>query len=385
MSILQTDSTRVVKNSKRFKTDPATALADRVGFTIVHPQTVGNSQANGIAENFNTWLDREARELATYQGKGMDSLTLKRVKKLTAKAVREQQKNNLTGHALALSEAERMGKGYVLRSYEEACQWLESKRQKWNAKPHRSLPKTRDPETGKTRHMSPNEALSAALDEGWKPVQLAQEYITLLFRPHVKVKVRREAVTPYGGMRYSAPGLGDWNGQEVVVAYDIMDFRQVWIKTLTGELIAVAEFQEATAYRTQTALEIAEEKRAIAQIKHRERQIDLIRSRVGGVVLNAPDESETRVPLLDLATTLSDAELAELDARTFERAEPTDPLMQMAALLPEEDTDAQPEAPVMDFMSMAMWLSEGEGEDGGDNAENDEDNNTEGGERKAAG
>lgn len=324
LTILQTDSTRVVKNSKRFKTDPSVALADRVGFTIVHPQTVGNSQANGIAENFNTWMDREARELATYQGKGMDSLTLKRVKKLTAKAVREQQQGDLDGYAAALAEAERMGKGLVLRSFEEACDWLEDKRQKWNAKPHSALPKIRDPENGKKRHMSPNEALAAALDEGWKPDLLPEEYLVHLFRPHVKATVRREAVSPYGGMRYSAPGMGDWNGKEVVVAYDIMDWRHVWVKTLEGELICVADFQEASGYRTQSALEAAEEKRARAQIKHRQRQIDVIRERVATPVLEAL-AAEPAIPVFDLSLELyGDAyersEAARLEAEEARRA-----------------------------------------------------------------
>lgn len=320
MAILQTDSTKIVKNSARFKTDPATSLADRVGFTIVHPQTVGNSQANGIAENFNTWMDRESRELATYQAKGMDSLTLKRVKKLTAKAVRLQKAGDHDGYAEALLEAERMGKGHVFRSYQETLDWLESKRQKWNAKPHRALPKVRDGETGKLRHMSPAEALQQARDNGWLPDMYSEEYIVTLFRPHIKKTVSREAVSPYGGMRYHHADLGDWNGKEVVVAYDIMDWRQVWVKTLQGELICIADFSEATGYRTQSAKEAADEKRAQAQIKHRERQIDAIRERAGmdaidGEAVRVGEQPALQAQVIDLIPRLSDAEMAEVEAR----------------------------------------------------------------------
>ena len=350
MTILQTDSTRVVKNSKRFKTDPATALADRVGFTVVHPQTVGNSQANGIAENFNTWLDKESRELATYQGKGMDSLTLKRVKKLTAKAVREAKEGNHEGYADALAEAERMGKGLVLRSYEETCAWLEDKRQKWNAKPHRSLARINDPATGKKRHMSPNEALQAEMDAGWRPELLREEYLVMLFRPHVKVTVRREAVSPYGGMRYHAEGLGDWNGKEVVVAYDIMDWHHVWVKTLTGELICVAPFQEATGYRTQTALETAAEKRALRQIKHRENQIDVIRERVGLDVIDVLPAISA--PPIDLLNTFTDSDLAEMESRR-PQAEALPDLLQMADEAPASEAHKLAE---MTLMDVAMWL-----------------------------
>lgn len=351
MTILQTDSTRVVKNSGRFKTDPTISLADRVGFSIVHPQTVGNSQANGIAENFNTWLDRESRELATYQGKDMDGLTLKRVKKLTAKAVRELKGGNHEGYADALEEAELMGKGYVLRSHEEACAWLEDRRQKWNAKPHRSLPRISDPKTGKKRHMSPNDALKAEMDKGWRPELLSEEYLVMLFRPHVKVTVRREAVSPYGGMRYHEPGLGDWNGKEVVVAYDIMDWRHVWVKTIEGALICVADFQEAPGYRTQTALEAAEEKRALSQIRHRERQIDAIRERVGLEVIDMPPALSA--PPIDLIHTISDADFAEMEARR-PQAETLPDLLEMANDAPATE---EPMPAPRDFMDMVMWLA----------------------------
>lgn len=320
MAILQTDSTKIVKNSERFKTNPATSLADRVGFTIVHPQTVGNSQANGIAENFNTWMDKESRELATYQAKGMDSLSLKRVKKLTTQATRAQKAGDHDGYTKALAEAERMGKGRVFRSHEEACTWLEEKRQKWNAKPHRSLPKIRDAETGILRHQSPAEALQIAREAGWAPELFPEDYMVALFRPHMQTTVRREAVSPYGGMRYHHECLGDWNGKDVVVAYDIMDWRQVWVKTLQGELICVAAFSEATGYRTQSAKEAADEKRAMAQIKRRERQIDTIRERAG---MDAIDGESTRIAelevsraaVIDLAPRITDAELAEIEAR----------------------------------------------------------------------
>ncbi|MFZ4539302.1 Mu transposase C-terminal domain-containing protein [Propionivibrio sp.] len=333
MAILQTDSTKIVKNSERFKTNPATALADRVGFTVVHPKTVGNSQANGIAENFNSWLDKECRELATYQGKGMDSMVLKRVKKLTAKAVRQNKAGDHDGFAVALNEAERMGKGRVFRTHDEACDWLESRRVKWNAKPHSSLPKVRDEATGRSRHQSPDEALQLARDNGWTPYEFEEEYVVHLFRMHKQVTVRREAVTPYGGMRYHDACLGDWNGKDVVVAYDNMDWKQVWVKTLKGELICVAKFSEATGYRTATAKEEANEKRANAQIKHRERQIDAIRERAGLDAIDGECIHMQEVPELTSVPRLTDEEMAAIEQR-------------------------QQKPKAMSYMEMQMWLNE---------------------------
>lgn len=309
MATLQTDSTKIVKNNEIFK-----LLSDRVGFTVAHPQTVGNSQANGIAENFNSWLDKECRELATYQAKGMDSLTLKRTKKLTAKAVRLNKAGDFDGYAKALQEAARMGKGRVFTSHPEAIEWLEMKRQKWNAKPHRSLPKIRDAVTGNLRHQSPDEALQGAREQGWKTDEFSEDYLVTLFRPHKPVKVMREAVSPYGGMRYHHECLGDWNGKEVVVAYDVMDWRQVWVKTLALELICVANFSEAAGYRTLTAQQANAEKRALARIKHKLRQIEGIREEVGLGEGETLDGESSRIPENQSLLARSDEELAEVEA-----------------------------------------------------------------------
>ena len=268
-AILQTDSTKVIKNSPRFTADPMIALSERAGFVTKHPKEVGNSQANGICENFNTaWLDKQSRELATYQGAGMDSLSLKRVKKITEKMVKAANAGDLVERDRLRKEAERTGKGRVFMSYAEAESWINATCDKWNDKPHRSLKKIEDPVTGKRRHQTPREALQEHIDAGWKPVALEEEHLVDLFRPHVRCKVTREAVSPVGnGQRYRFSGLGAWNGQEVSVAVDPMDWRAVWVKTLEGEFIGVADLVEATGYRAKTQYEIAEEKRAAASTK----------------------------------------------------------------------------------------------------------------------
>lgn len=313
-AILQTDSTKVVKASPRFTADPFSALSERAGITVVHPVEVGNSQANGICENFNTWLDKQSRELATYQGKGMDSLSLKRVKKLTEKMVKAANAGDLVERDRLHREAERAGKGRVFTSVKEAEDWINATCERWNDKPHRSLPLIADPLTGKRRHQTPREALQAHVADGWAPVALSEEHVVDLFRPHVRCKVTREAVSPVGnGQRYHFAGLGAWNGQEVMVAIDPMDWRAVWIKSLDGEFLGVANLVEASGYRAKSQYEIAEEKRATAQIKRKTGDIAKIRARtglqiaapvashvvIGGRVIDAADISSiaTRVPV----------------------------------------------------------------------------------------
>lgn len=291
-AILQTDSTKVVKASPRFTADPWAALSERAGITVVHPVEVGNSQANGICENFNTWLDKQSRELATYQGKGMDSLTLKRVKKLTEKMVKAANAGDIVERDRLHREAERAGKGRVFTSYAEAEAWVNATCERWNDKPHRSLPKIADPLTGKRRHQTPREALQAHIADGWEPVALSEEHIVDLFRPHVRCKVTREAVSPVGnGQRYHFAGLGAWNGIEVMAAVDPMDWRAVWIKSLDGEFLGVANLVEASGYRAKSMNEIAEEKRANAQIKRKTGDIAKIRAR-SGLQIAAPVASQ---------------------------------------------------------------------------------------------
>jgi len=295
MMFLQTDSTRIVKLSEKFKTNPATALADRAGFTIVHPQTVGNSQANGIAENFNRWLDTQARELATYQNpRQMDELSFKRGRKLTAAMVRAARDGDLVELQAKKRELEKTNKGLVLTSFEQACAWLEEKRQKWNHKPHSALPKVRCGDTGRLRHQTPFEALLQHIDAGWEAClpdmtdAELERFLVGLFHQHVVAKVRRGTVSPYGGMRYRHEALDAWLDKEVVVAFDMVDYHQVWVKTLQGEPICIAAFVEATGYRTLSAQEAADEKRALARIRNKERQIEAERLRTPGLTVEAP-------------------------------------------------------------------------------------------------
>jgi putative transposase len=329
-AIVQTDSTAIVKKSERLKTNPATSLADRAGFTIVHPVKVGNSQANGIAENFNTYLDRCSRELATYQAKDMDALTLKRVKKLTAKMVAATAKGESGERARLRLEAQRMGKGKVFDSYAEAVAWLEDKRQKFNSNPHSSLEKIRDSETGRMRRQSPNEAIAAHRAAGWEPVMLDEYHLVDMFWQHVEKKVSRQTVRPYGGMRFYDPALAEWEGKMVIVAFDENDHSRVWIKKHSGEIICEAIPAPESEMRGQTAVDAALEKRALQQIARLDKKVESVRAKVPGLVIE--NEGELR----DEPRQLSVADFVDVDAKPVEEK-----LLKMTDFLPT--TEAAPE------------------------------------------
>jgi putative transposase len=279
-AIWQTDSTGAVKNDK-VQFDPVASLSARAGLTVVHPQTVGNSQANGIAENYNQMLDRESRVLTTYQNpKKMDSLAFKNVKKFTGQMVRAAAKGDLDARVLARNSAQAAGKGLLFESRAQMVEWLEEVRVRGNNTPHSALPKLRDPITHKMRHQTPQECLDLAISQGWRPAAMDEPSLIELFRPHFRKFVRRETVTPFGDQRYHHPDLGDYNDQEVMVAVDTMDGARVWVKDLHGRLLFEATFLADTGYHSQSMYEFAQTKRMQAQIKRKTDGIERIQNRM---------------------------------------------------------------------------------------------------------
>lgn len=266
-AVWQTDNTGSVKND-RVSFDPVTSIQARAGITIVH-NLPGNSQANGICEVFNQYLDRRARELATYMGKRMDSLAQKRVLRITQKLVKAEE---LEERRRLKAEAERVGSGHLVGSFAEAQALLEQWCDDFNHTPHSALPKVSDPETGKRRHQTPAEAWAEHVANGWKPLAVEGEQLRDLFRPHETKPVRRAKVRLYN-QDYHHTELEHWNGEEVQVAYDIHDGERVWIKTLEGQLICEASLDSIRGYRARSVYEMALEKRANAAIARHEAHI----------------------------------------------------------------------------------------------------------------
>lgn len=292
-AIWQTDHSSSVKNARVM--EEHAGLADRLGITVVHPKQVGNSQANGIAENFNTWLDREARALATYQHpERMDSGTFVRIRRITNAMVRAGAGS--AERAALRAQAVKLGKGIVFDSYAEAVAWLEALVAKWNNHPHRELPKTLDAATGRDRPMTPQESLDAAIAAGWQPMTLPEEVLVDQFRPHLRKSVHRGCVTPFNGQRYHAPELSHLEGQEVLVAIDREDASRVDVKDLQGRLLMRCDLVAAVSPRTESMREHTERKRAEARVRLRENQIADIAEQIAAPALEAP-----AVNLFDLA------------------------------------------------------------------------------------
>lgn len=283
--IWQTDNTGSVKND-RVEFDPCASIAARRGITIVH-NLPGNSQANGIAENFNQYLDERSKELATYQGKGMDALAHKKVHRITQKMVQAQNKGDAQAVAVLRAEAAKVGAGLVFGSHAEARAWLCQVVAEFNDRPHSSLPRISDPQSGRRRHMTPNERLQQFVQAGWERAPLAGDELLDAFRVHERKTVQRGVVKVLG-QSYHHAELDHINGEEVLVAYDLEDGTRVWVKDLDGRLVCEAPFYEARAYRCRSFVEIALETRADAQQKRLGKKIDEIEAQRPGAVLEAP-------------------------------------------------------------------------------------------------
>lgn len=292
MAIWQTDHSSSVKNQRVM--DEHAGLADRLGISVVHPAQVGNSQANGIAENFNTWLDRQARELATYQHpQRMDSGTFVRVRRITNAMVKAADKP--AERAALRQKAMRMGKGIVFDTHAEALAWIAALERRWNDHAHRELPRVQDA-AGRWTHLTPQQSLDAAIAAGWKPLKLPEPVLVDQFRPHLRKKITRGTVTPFNGQRYHHADLAHHEGEEVLVAVDRDDPSQVWVKDLQGRLIAVAGFVEAVKSRTESMAEHSQRKRAEAQIRLREQQIEQIEERIAPPALEMPAAPVFEIP-----------------------------------------------------------------------------------------
>ncbi len=202
-------------------TDQTLGLLARIG-AMPSNSLPGRAQARGKIERLQQSLwGRESRRLTTYAGRDHDGETRHRL-------MRRIQ-----------SDVKRVGASTLLPSWAAFLAWAQGAVDTYNARPHRSLPKMRDPVTGRIRHQSPVERLEQFRAQGWVPQTLPQELLDDLFRPILIRTTRRGEVNlPWG--RYYASDLLPHSGAKVQVGYDIHDGSNVWVRDHDGRLIAIA-------------------------------------------------------------------------------------------------------------------------------------------------
>jgi putative transposase len=182
----------------------------------------------------------------------------------------------------------------VFETTQQAEEWINAKFDKFNNTPHSSLSRITDPTTGQRRHQTPTEAKDAAIAAGFEPMWMDDLALMDLFRMHFKRRVLRAVVSPYLRQEYHHADLAEVEGQDVVVAVDIMDGTRVWVKDLGGRLICEAPVVAVTGYRAMSFYEMSLTKRMTAQIKRKENQIEVIQERMD------PERMPLETPALEV-------------------------------------------------------------------------------------
>ncbi len=264
-AILYTD--KGAGNEAAVNSDPFIGMYSRLGSTY-KTGIPGNSQARGLIERAqgSIWV-RAAKKLITYTGPGMDEQVKRKVYLAMEKDVKQALKKGKQGKTSEL-----------LLSWQEFLDFCALTIEQYNRREHSGLPRFTDPETGHRRHMCPLEMWSKWLAEGWQPEIPEPFELESLFRPHVTVITRRGEVRLFGNIYY-APELVHYGGQNVIVAYDIHDANNVWVKDREERLICIARWNaNKKAFYPVPAVEHAREERKNRRLKTLERHLDEIQA-----------------------------------------------------------------------------------------------------------
>lgn len=273
-----------VDNGSGFDNNTVREVVDRLGGTMTHALPY-NSQARGLIERAHQtiWVNA-AKKLTSYIGADMDKHAGSKVHRISRKQLKET------------------GSTRLIPTFAEFMAGVEFEIKAYNDSPHRGLSKIRDLETGKFRHMSPNEAWEQAVAAGWAPIVAPPEIVTDLMRPQVIRKTRRGEVQ-WANETYFLNALRDFHDEEIRLAYDVRDASRVWVRTLEGELIGEALLDgNSSSYMPKPLIEKAYEKREQGQMNravnkletltgHR---VELIAAPVAGEPLTAEQLAEAR-------------------------------------------------------------------------------------------
>lgn len=284
-------------------TDTGTGLLARLGIEMINSLPY-NSQARGVIEKLHQtiWVNA-AKELPGFIGRDMD----RQAKQVTFKLSRKALANG-AGEAVAMP----------LMAWDLFVAFCEEKVAEYNNRPHRSLPKVADPETGRRRHMTPNEAWARAEAAGFAAHLVTDDEARPLFRPQVLRTVRRCEIELFGN-RYFARHLEEFHTEQLRVGYDIHDPALVWVYDEAGRFICNAELDgNKRDYMPLSVIERARDKREAGRERRLENKLVEVRlERRGAPALEMPQQISIpglmgSIDLTQLAARARQAELVEV-------------------------------------------------------------------------
>jgi len=200
---------------------------------------------------------------------------------------------------------------------------------------------------------APEDEYQARLDKDSIVFGPSDAELAALWMPEVVRVPQRGRVSLFGNT-YCKGDLVELlaEGEKVRVRYDLHNARQVWLLTLAGVYLGTADWEShrEAAFPVPKMDQLRAE-RAAGKTARGERIIAEAQAELGDVFELMPVE---RVPQIDLAGAISDAELAEMEARP-PRANPLPDLLAMADAEPADDAPAAPAG--MYYLQMATWLA----------------------------
>lgn len=251
MALFYVDNGSGYKNAMMSR--DGSGLMDRLGSTLTHSLPY-NSQAKGVVERSHQsiWI-QAAKRLPTYIGVDMDKEAKQKVFKKTRKDIAT------------------FGESKLLLAWDDFMTLCHDEMQRYNNRPHNAHPRRFNKLTGRKEHLTPqqvwDEKLAMMVNLGKTLVQVREDDMVDLFRPYIERKVLRGEIKMFNHVYFSRD-LEQYHGETVHVGYDIHDASQVWVRDVSGRLLAVAKFEANTrAYFAQPVIEQAHEKRALGQLK----------------------------------------------------------------------------------------------------------------------
>ena len=209
---------------------------------------------------------------------------------------------------------------------------------------------------------TPEDEYQARIDRDSIVFGPSDSELAALWMPEVVRTPQRGRVSLFGNT-YCKADLVEMlpEGTKVRVRYDLHDADRVWLLTLEGMYLGEARWDShrEAAFPVPMMDQLRAE-RAAGKVKRGEKIIAEAQAELGQVLDFVP---AVPMPAIDLAGAITDAELAEMEARR-PQAESLPDLLQMADETPPEPTQTQPAT--RDFMDMAMWLA-------GDDLDKDDD------------